>query len=84
MSFSFFFLILQVHQIGMTEEGLFDMGELHVLLRVNTISRAMGKVCLTIAQHLIQFPKIFFHCPIFTIKLLQFLLIFSIFLELIR
>lgn len=26
--------MLQVHQIGMTEEGLFDMGELHVLLRV--------------------------------------------------
>ena len=51
---------MQVHQIGMTEEGLFDMGELHVLLRVITISRVTGKVCLTILQHLIQFPKIFF------------------------
>ena len=27
----------------MTEEGLFDMGELHVLLRVITISRVTGK-----------------------------------------
>ena len=68
----------------MTEEGLFDMGELHVLLRVITISRVTGKVCLTILQHLIQFPKIFSHFTIFTIILLQFLLFFSIFLEFIH